>query len=68
MIFQNIEGSIVAKASQDEEKKEEVQNDSEHDLEEDSQKILNSYTAVLANICHEYIEFGLEAFEDNKFQ
>ena len=34
----------------------------------DHQKSLNSYAAVLANICHEYIEFGLEAFDNNKFQ
>ena len=30
--------------------------------------MLNSYAAVLANICHEYIEFGLEAFDNNKFR
>ena len=34
----------------------------------DPQKSLNSYAAVLANMCHEYIEFGLEAFDDNKFK
>ena len=36
----------------------------------DPQKSLNSYAAVLANICHEYIEFGVEAFvnENNKFK
>ena len=50
MIFQNIEGSIVAKASFNQE-------------EEETQKALNSYAAVLANMCHEYIEFGLEAFQ-----
>ena len=52
MIFQNIEGSILAKASSS--------------TEDD--KSLNSYAAVLANICHEYIEFGLEAFDNNKFK
>ena len=34
----------------------------------DPQKSLNSYAAVLANMCHEYIEFGLEAFDNNKFK
>ena len=29
---------------------------------------MNSYAAVLASICHEYIEFGLEAFNNNKFK
>ena len=29
---------------------------------------LHSQAAVLANICHEYIEFGCEAFDDNKLQ
>ena len=29
---------------------------------------LHSQAAVLANICHEYIEFGCEAFNDNKLQ
>ena len=31
-------------------------------------KSLNSYAAVLASICHEYIEFGMEAFNNNKFK
>jgi len=26
---------------------------------------IHSQAAVLANICHEYIEFGLEAFKEN---
>ena len=29
---------------------------------------LHSQAAVLANICHEYIEFGCEAFNENKLQ
>ena len=29
---------------------------------------VHSQAAVLANICHEYIEFGTEAFKDNKLQ
>ena len=29
---------------------------------------LHSQAAVLANICHEYIEFGYEAFNDNELQ
>jgi len=29
---------------------------------------LHSQAAVLANICHEYIEFGHEAFLDNELQ
>ena len=57
MVFQNIEGSIVAKATQ-----------KNLELDEDGEKSLNSYAAVLANICHEYIEFGLEAFDNNKFK
>jgi hypothetical protein len=68
MIFQNIEGSIVAKASQEEFDTDNFQPGGDKESDNDSQKILNSYTAVLANICHEYIEFGLEAFENNKFQ
>ena len=47
-LFCNIEGSIVAKAGQDDN--------------------LHSQSAVLANICHEYIEFGQEAFNNNKLQ
>ena len=27
---------------------------------------VHSQAAVLANICHEYIEFGTEAFKDNQ--
>ena len=50
MLFQNIEGSIIAKATKD------------------TSKNLDSYAAVLASICHEYIEFGTEAFQDNKFR
>ena len=34
----------------------------------DPQKALNSYAAVLANICSEYIVFGHEAFDNNKFK
>ena len=45
-LFCNIEGSIVAKAGQDDN--------------------LHSQAAVLANICHEYIEFGYEAFNSNE--
>jgi len=30
--------------------------------------MLASYAAVLANICHEYIEFGTEALENNIFK
>ena len=59
MIFQNIEGSIIAKASNP---NAQIYEDQE------SQKSLNSYAAVLASICHEYIEFGLEAFNNNKFK
>ena len=29
---------------------------------------LHSQAAVLANICHEYIEFGFEAFNNNQLQ
>ena len=29
---------------------------------------LHSHAAVLANICHEYIEFGNEAFKNNSLQ
>ena len=29
---------------------------------------MHSQAAVLANICHEYIEFGTEAFKDNTLQ
>lgn len=29
---------------------------------------VHSEAAVLANICHEYIEFGTEAFRDNTLQ
>ncbi len=29
---------------------------------------VHSQAAVLANICHEYIEFGTEAFKDNTLQ
>ena len=29
---------------------------------------IHSQSAVLANICHEYIEFGLEAFNNNNLQ
>ena len=29
---------------------------------------LHSLAAVLANICHEYVEFGNEAFNQNKLQ
>ena len=47
-LFCNIEGSIVAKAGQDDN--------------------LHSQAAVLANICHEYIEFGYEAFNQNELQ
>ena len=47
-LFCNLEGSIVAKAGQDDN--------------------LHSVSAVLANICHEYIEFGQEAFNNNKLQ
>ena len=47
-LFCNIEGSIVAKAGQDDN--------------------LHSQAAVLANICHEYIEFGYEAFNHNELQ
>ena len=61
MIFQNIEGSVVAKASSSFGKKNQ-------DDVSDPQRSLNSYAAVLANICHEYIEFGLEAFDNNKFK
>ena len=48
VLFCNIEGSIVAKAGNDDN--------------------LHSQAAVLANICHEYIEFGCEAFNENKLQ
>ena len=66
MVFQNIEGSIVAKASSEQTQSDGNQVDEQ--FENDPQKALNSYTAVLANICHEYIEFGHEAFDNNKFQ
>ncbi len=29
---------------------------------------MHSEAAVLANICHEYIEFGTEAFKNNTLQ
>ncbi len=29
---------------------------------------VHSQAAVLANICHEYIEFGTEAFKDNQLK
>lgn len=29
---------------------------------------IHSQAAVLANICHEYIEFGLEAFNNNNLE
>ena len=29
---------------------------------------VHSQAAVLANICHEYIEFGYEAFNSNELQ
>mmetsp|Transcript_10670 Transcript_10670/g.13231 ORF Transcript_10670/g.13231 Transcript_10670/m.13231 type:complete len:122 (+) Transcript_10670:23-388(+) len=48
ILFCNIEGSIVAKAGQDDN--------------------LHSQAAVLANICHEYSEFGQEAFNNNTLQ
>ena len=66
MVFQNIEGSIVAKSSS------QSILEAKDDMDEmsDPQRSLNSYAAVLANICHEYIEFGVEAFvnENNKFK
>ena len=37
-------------------------------VKNNSKKTLNSYAAVLANICHEYIEFGMEAFVNNKLK
>ena len=62
MVFQNIEGSIVAKASQT------TQEQFDKQLVEsqiiDPQRSLNSYAAILAQICHEYIGFGQEAFDD----
>ena len=60
LIFQNIEGSVVAKASQ----KKLI---SDPDTASEVNRSLNSYAAVLANICHEYIEFGTEAFYNNRF-
>ena len=73
MIFQNIEGSIIAKASAPSEIQQPQPLSMQPTIEGqeepyDHQKSLNSYAAVLANICHEYIEFGLEAFDNNKFQ
>ena len=69
MIFQNIEGSIVAKASSpsilEAQRQHEIQFG---DDAPDPQRALNSYAAVLANTCHEYIEFGFEAFDNNKFK
>ena len=47
-LFCNFEGSIVAKAGQDDN--------------------LHSQAAVLANICHEYIEFGQEVLKNNQLQ
>ena len=47
-LFQNIEGSIIAKCGQDEQ--------------------IDSQAAVLANICHEFSEFGCQAFNENKMQ
>ena len=54
MVFQNNGGSIVAKSSSPE--------------HENDQKTLNSYAEVLANLCNEYIEFGMEAFVKNKLK
>ena len=49
---------------------EAVEKEEEQDQTEgvDPQKCLNSYAAVLANICSEYILFGHEAFDNNKFK
>ena len=52
MVFQNISGSMIAKASA---------NPAESSM-------LVQYAAVLAQICDEYIEFGTEALTDNQFK
>ena len=48
VIFSNVEGSIIARAGED--------------------NNIHSQSAVLANICHEYIEFGMEAFNNNNLK
>jgi len=63
LIFQNVEGSIVAKASHS----KYLQESQENSIEPTGRS-LHSYAAVLANLCHEYIEFGREAFCNNKFK
>lgn len=70
MVFQNIEGKIVAKASNADIPQEEQFDLLDETNKQDPQKSLYSYAAVLANICHEYIEFGLDAFKEghNKFK
>ena len=52
MVFQNVEGNIVAKAYRGEE----------------PDKFVSMQAALLANLTHEYIDFGTEAFQDNKLQ
>ena len=65
LIFQNVEGSIVAKASHPAASGE---SDPLADSGSPAAHSLHSYAAVLANLCHEYIEFGREAFCNNKLK
>ena len=54
VLFSNQEGSIIAKA--------------ENSTAKGGENLINSQSAVLANICNEYLDFGNQAFNNNTLE